>query len=706
MKRQLELVLVTSLFILAAVLRIWDLTTLPPGFSNDELAYIRITETVRQGDVAVYYQVGDMHGRAGLVAIGHMLITELAGGGMLGFRLLSLWTGLGTLALAYAVARRFFGAPVALVTLGAMTVNFRLILLARTPTSEAVIPAYVLVFLLTLAIAFNLRREITFSTPGTPSFALLALILGGVGYVHYTGLILGPITALFFAHLLYTRQPISRRVWSTAVFVLILASVIGMPYLISTFRDAGLSEPHILGNQRPHSLTAALEGLLSAVGSIFWQGDARATHNLPDLPLLGPTMALIAIIGVIEAIRRWREPRYVLVLLVLFAGLLTDAWVGTEVTYAASLVALPALFIMIGIGTRVIWHGLKERDVKSATQLIVVLLVAMLAANANATRIRLFDDWQHHAQVRQDYHANLGYLAAYLDRTPDDLPVSVCTAHLNAPGKIGLTSRQMLRLMLHRDDLALRFSDCWRGLVLIDAGEPMRFAFINAADRAMMPPELASWLDDSTPIPVAGLPSGSVLYLDVGQRVRDAGGQWQTLAPTYYMPDASGNQDPIELPIQLEQNLTFAGYDPQVFTSAPLPGGEPVVLVTYWRVDGPLPKRMGIFAHLLGYTQSEPRVLQIEPWAERNGIDVIPGELKNRDFFIQVSHIWLSENIPPGDYALTVGAYIDSAAVIENHLDALDPALDFQPHGDRLFLGTITVQPPPAESDSPDTDTD
>jgi hypothetical protein len=201
---------------------------------------------------------------------------------------------------------------------------------------------------------------------------------------------------------------------------------------------------------------------------------------------------------------------------------------------------------------------------------------------------------------------------------------------------------------------------------------------------------------------VNGLYTGSVLLLDVEQRIRDAGGQWSALAPVFYMPDGDGQQEPVELPIQLEQNLTFAGYDPKVLASTPHPGGEPLVLVTYWRVDGPLPKRLAIFAHLLGYTQSDPPVLQIEPWAEHNGIDVIPSELHNRDFFVQVSHIWLSENIPPGDYALTVGAYVDSAAVLENHLNALDPALDFQPHGDRLFLGTITV--PPAADEAPDTD--
>jgi hypothetical protein len=316
----------------------------------------------------------------------------------------------------------------------------------------------------------------------------------------------------------------------------------------------------------------------------------------------------------------------------------------------------------------------------------------------------VFNDWPHRAQVQAGYHARLGYLAAYLDRTPDDLPVSFCAARLNEPLAMGLTPRQILRLMMHREDLDIRHSDCRGAIVLINGGAPMRFAFGNVDDRAQMPPELSDWLTDAQPIPVAGLPAGSVLRVDVEQRVRDSGGYWATFSNTYYMPGEDGKLEPVELPAQFEQNLTFAGYDPRVLEGVRQAGGDPVVLITYWRVDGPLPRDLGVFAHLLAYTQTEPRALLLEPWAEANAIDIFPSELKNRDIFAQVSYLWLSENMPPDTYALTVGAYVDTVSVLENHLDVLDPALNFQPHGDRLLLGNIIVEAPapPAEEAPPD----
>lgn len=703
MNRRIELLIATSILVLAAGLRIWDLTTLPPGFSDDELAFIRITETVRQGEVSVYYQVGDAQVRAGMYGVGNVLATELVGGGLFGHRIFPLWMGMLALALLYAVARRLFGVPVALIALGTMAVNLRAVLLARAATSEAVVLPYVLLTLFCLLIALNVRREVEFHIPNTLPFAVMGVLFGASGYLHYAGLVLGPLGALFFVHLVYTRQPLSRRVWSAWVFVIVLATVVSMPYLISTLREPDLSEPYVLVSQRPQSITDAVDGLLQAIGGVIWQGDPDPAHTYAEMALLGPVLAVLLLVGVGTAIRRWRDPRYALLLMVLAAGVLTDAWVRVEPTFSANLVALPAVYVLPGVGALAVWRALRGRGMRNAWQPVTLVLVLILVANVIVIRTRLFDDWRNDDAVRDAYHASLGYLAAYLDRTPDGLPVSMCALRLNEPAESGLTPRQMLRLMMHRDTLHIRHSDCRGGLVLINAGAPMRFAFADIDDRAAMPPELEDWLSEAQAIAVEGLPEGSVLRLDVEQRVRDAGGYWAALAPVFYMPDEEHNAQPVSLPAQLEQNLTFAGYDPRVRESARQAGGDPIVLATYWRVDGRLPGDLGIFAHLLAYPQPEPengtRVPLLEPWAEANSIDVIARELRNRDIFVQVSYLWLSENLKPGPYALTVGAYTDTVTILENHLAVLDSAQDYQPHGDRLLLGDIIVEPPPGESD-------
>lgn len=699
MNRRLELWLVVGLLLLAALLRLWNLVELPPGFSDDELAYIHITESVRSGDVAVYYVAPNGTGRAALYGVANAFITSLAGDGLLGYRLLPAFAGLVTLALLYALARRLFSAPVALIALAIATVNLRLILLARTGTAAAVVPLLVVLVLYVLALAFNLRREIRFHTPGTPVFALLALLLGMGAYLHYSALLLGPLAVLFVAHLLFTRQPISRRVWSAAVFVFVLATIIGGPYVLSTLQDAAQSEPSVYWDARPGSVRQLVDGALHAVGAIFWRGDPSLTHNAAEAPLLGPILGLLLLGGLVETTRHWRDPRYALLGLALLFGLLLDTWIGVEATFTANLILLPAIMILPGVGAKALADGLRTRGGRAVWQPVSLVVITVVAINGLVMRDRLFDDWQHDAAVRRAYSAHMAGVAAYLDHHPEGPPVSLCTARLDSPGEeSGLTPRETLAAMRHREGLAIRHSDCRGGIVLIDAGAPMRFIFARATDRAALPPELREWFSDAEPIPVEGLPNGSVVHLDVQQRLRDAGGQWDALSPVYFMPDDESDGERVDLPVPLGQNLTFAGYDPRALREPYRAGGGPIVLVTYWRVDGELPDDLGFFAHLLAYPNGgddgRARIPLLEPWAESNSIDVVPEELRRRDFVVHVSYLWLAKNLRPAAYALTVGAYTDSVSVLANHLPVLDPVRDYQPHGDRLFLGNIEIQSP------------
>lgn len=695
MNRTHPRLLVTALLVLAAVLRLWDLSHLPPGFSENELAYIRITEAIQAGEVSVYYQVGDGQTRTVLFGGLNALVSTLVGDGLIGYRLLPVWSGLLWLALTYALGRRLFGAPLALATLAIMAVTLRPVLLARTVTAEALVPLYTTLTLYWLARAFNLHRQVTFRVPHTLPFAILAALYGVSGYLHYSALLLGPLGFAFFLHLWLTRQPLSRRVWSMWLFVIALATIVALPYLISTLRDPQMSEAYTWWRERPSGMTAGGDGLLRAIGAIVWQGDARVTANVPEHALLGPALSLLLILGVVTAIRRWRDPRYALLLLTLACGVLTDAWIGREVNFSAHLLALPAVYLLVGVGLHRLWQWLREREVTQAWQPVTALVVVIALVNVWNIRARLFDDWQNDAAVQAAYHSDLATLAAYLDRTPDDLPVSLCVTGLNVPGDAGLSPRQILGLMRHREKQEVRHADCRGGMVLIDAGAPMRFVFADPQDRQTMPPELVDWLSEATPLDAPGMPPGSVWRLDVAQRLRDAGGRWDFLAPAYFMPEGDKSLVQVELPAPFEHGLTFAGYDPGVFNGVRIPGADPIVLVTYWRVDGPLPDDLGIFAHLLGYTQTEPRVLELEPWAEANAIDVVPDELEPRDFFIQVSYIWLRENLRPDTYALTVGAYREYVAVLENHLPVLDATQNYAPRGDRLLLGQITVTPRP-----------
>ena len=485
MKHQHEIALATVLLVLAALLRLWGLAQFPAGFNDNELAHIRITEAVRAGSVSVYYQAGEERVCAGLYGVLNSVLTEAVGDGLIGYRALPFFAAMLTLAATWALARRLFGGAVALVTLGALAVNGRAIALARTGSAEALVPLFVLLVAWGQAIAFHLRHKVRFAPPSTPAFAALGGLLGAAGYLHYSALVLGPVAVLFFVHLRLTRQPLSRRVWGAWVFVVVLATIVGTPYLISTFRDRALSEPYTaFWAQRPADLGTLARGAVNALGGVFLQGDPEPARNAGGLPVLGVWLAMLWALGTVEAARRWRDPRHALLLLLLAAGLLTDAWVGEEATFSANLVALPAVYMLAGVGAWTFWQRLQRRGVRLALQISVFFVVFALGAEVGIWRTQVVDAWENDPATAQAYHANLGRVAAYLDRTPDGLPVSFCAVGLREPTAGGLSPRQMLHVMMHREGMAIRSSNCQSGLALPNAGAPMRLVFADAADRA------------------------------------------------------------------------------------------------------------------------------------------------------------------------------------------------------------------------------
>jgi hypothetical protein len=129
-------------------------------------------------------------------------------------------------------------------------------------------------------------------------------------------------------------------------------------------------------------------------------------------------------------------------------------------------------------------------------------------------------------------------------------------------------------------------------------------------------------------------------------------------------------------PISFGGNITFLGYEPQTVDSYP-PGGI-FTSITYWRVDGVVPPDLRLFTHI----QADPGA---SPAAQTDNIGVEVSQLRSRDVFIQVTFVPLPMSMPPGEYSVSIGAYLQSTgqrmAVLEGD----------RPRGTRLFLGQIQV---------------
>ncbi len=675
--RRLQLSGVVLILLVAAGLRIADLTRLPPGFSDGEIRNIQSAESVRQGAIASLYNVGDPSGGyEGLYPIVQALTTSLIGEGLLCYRIVSLWCGLVSVALMYALARRLFGSYVGLIAAITLTVGLWPVLLSRSAIRETLLLPLGLAMLYTLARALHLGRAVQPNAPATLSYTVLGVLLSMMVYTHWTGLVGGLMLILLLGYLIATRQPVSRWVLSYSGFTLLVVTILGIPYLVVTLRSFPLSGLHVFWTNRPESVGGLIDSTLRTFASVVAAGDPLPQHNLPGSALIGPIGAVLLIVGLLVAIQRFRAPNMAFTLLSLVVGLLPGMWSRGEANFANTILALPAILALIGLGASVVLQRALKTSRLLASWRAALLVAAVTAGSVVYLDDALFRQWANDQAVDSAFHGRLGRLAVYLDHAHDDLTTSICTPNLRGSGSQAMSDPGLFDLMVHRQDIAVRFSDCMTGLVLTQGGTSQRFAYADATASQTISPLLKDWLRTARTIPVEGLPDGAMLGLNVEKDLADTIGKL-ILGHADWDPTSVGPAAEARLPVRMGGYLTFQGY--WLPSGTAYKPGDTVTMVTYWRADGQQTPDLRVFAHILRNPNTEPA-------AQNDLLSVDASLLQDRDVFIQIISIPLPSDFLPGEYHLSIGAY---RSVSQERLPVYDANYE---RGNRLFLDTITVK--------------
>lgn len=664
--------LAVLVLLVAAALRLWLLSGLPPGLSDAEITDLRIVETIRQGRIEVFYNLGT-EGREGLY---HTLLaasTLLTGGGMVGYHVVAVWAGMILLALVYALTTRLYGPLPGVAALLVLVPNLWAILLARSVGREVLVPLLVAGALLAIARAFPVyHHDRSTRPPDTRPFAAMGVVLALSFYTHPVGFPMTLFSVAFIAYLLLSRQPMPRKVLNYTWFGLLVLVILTMPYLISTLRN-----PTLGGAGRLLDGGAALQNVLNSLGGIFLYGDTNPAHNLPGRPLLDVVSGLVVVVGLVSAVRYWRLPRFALPLVALAALAPAALLAGSGFPGYAAL--LPLVAVLFAAGVRTVYSSLPRR-VQSWGMAVLWLLFAV---NVVWVVNDLFFVWRQLPAVQRAYHADLRALAHHADVTADDVPTVVCAPNIDpfAPSSAPLSTTQLMLTMMHgANDRRLRFADCRAGLVIADGGARQQLILSDLRMRDGMHPAIRAWVDRGVPLDAPGVPPGSVLILDVAGPLADMIGLFTTTTPVSYAPDAPGGSATVPPPVQFGGNLTLLGYQrDNAVTYRP---DSIMTLQTYWRVDGAVPPDVRFFTHVL----SDPAaiVTQIDT------INVLTEHLQPRDVLLQITYVPMPLTIPAGAYQVSIGAYQLSD---ETRLTVFDANL--QPRGNRLFLDPITVETSP-----------
>ncbi len=673
-RRQRHLLAATALLLFAAFFRLWNLGSTPPGLSVVELTNAQLADRMRDGDVSVIYdQVTPA--REGLYYAYLAISTAVTGRGIILWRLSSVWLAMLSLAVVARLMRRLFGTRVALMVLGLMSVAFWPVWMGRAVLRVTLMPLMTSAVILMFVRAFQ-SEELT---DASLWFTFGGLALGVAQYVHVTAWTLVILFIAFVAYRWLADRRTLKRYWGNIVYTLALTAILNLPLLIFLSRHPGAREPVPVAEQ-PRLLAEIPERVISSIAALALRGDMLPDHNLPGRPVMGPVIAVLMVVGIGVAIARWRRSSYGLALLWLAIGLLPTAFLPHKPDFEFMAVILPVVFVFPAIGLRAIFKALTRwlRDVPQllAAAAISGLVGVLILGNAYLTYRDYFMIWPEKGDVRMAYQADLGVLARYLDTNDDPTPVSVCSFPADrSRDPFALSNRELLAYLMHRRDRSIRYFDCTQSLILAEGGESQRLIFPRGHYYDHLPGPLLAWMRYAQDEGVPGIRPDVVMRLDASNVLADRAGAFITTAPTAWPPE-SGDIRLAELPVKFGDNIAFLGYTVRDDTLRPT---DWIELTTYWRLDGPPPPDLTLFAHML----SNP-VLVI---AQADGLGVHVSGLQPRDVFLQYSMIQTPGGMAPGSYPLSVGMYFPDTGA---RLPILEGG---SVRADRLFLQSIEVQP-------------
>lgn len=680
MSSRLSYLIAVLLLLLSATLRMTELTTLPQGISNDEITNVRLVGNVQsRGEITVFFQLGD-RGLEGLYHVVVALITAFTGEGTIGYRILSVWVSLLSIAMVYTLVRHLFNPIVALLSMGLLAVNFNSNLLARGISSDAVIIFFVSATMLALARSLPIYRTTRIVTANTISFAALGALWGISFYVHPSSLFIVLGCMVYLIYLIFVRRAMSFRRRSYTGFAILVMLIIAMPYLISSLRL-----PEYAASQRLLSGYdyGVIRSMINGVLGIVLTGDLNPLHNLPGRPLVDVFSGVFMLIGFAACIYNWRAPRFMLLIVLTIFTLPAATLVENSPNFLHYGVILPQLAIFFGLGVYTILRQPIFEDVVF-WRMAVVGITLLFGFNLLWTWQDLFTNWRNHPDVIEAVNGELGQIAHHLDMTGGQMPTLLCNSIWDASEETSAFNRtEKMLVMMNRANFNFREADCRTSIVFTDGGTREQVVLFDHQMQEEINPYLQDWLAQGTFV-TEGVPRNSIVQVELSQELADKAGSFITTAPVSYAPEATGAIAPVSPPIRFGGNLTLLGYEPQVDRTF-MPG-DVIDVITYWRVEGAITPDLTLFTHVL----SDPVTL----FANRDVISVNPERLKERDVFIQITRIQMPETALPIEYFISVGAYGKTS---DDRLPALE---DDEPLGDRIFLYSIDVLPlPEGESD-------
>ncbi|HEY3107290.1 MAG TPA: glycosyltransferase family 39 protein [Chloroflexota bacterium] len=406
--RRTEVAGATAIVLIAWLLRVWELGSLPPGLHHDEAIEGLNALAILSGQLRFWFPAGG--GREPLFMYLAAGAVWALGPTALALRLLAAAASTLAVAASFALLRRIFDRRVALVASALMASSYWQVHTGRLGLRSALLaPLAALAFAL-------LFRGLDRDRPLTAAAGGAAL---GLSVYSYFAARLLPLVALpVLAFELLGRRPAGSASprWRPSAAFLAAAALVALPMALYALRAARanerVNEASILAQPDPGA--ALRESVLGALAMFALRGDEMWKYNLAARPLFSPPLAVAFLFGLALCLLTLRQRGARTALIWLVAMTLPSA-LATESPHfirisgiAPVLFALPAL-PLARLGAR--WPRLAPLG-----------LALLLAATSGLTWRDYFLTWGRSPETGPAFAYDMAAAAAMLRQLPADEP--------------------------------------------------------------------------------------------------------------------------------------------------------------------------------------------------------------------------------------------------------------------------------------------
>ncbi|PSO44034.1 hypothetical protein BRC21_02035, partial [Candidatus Saccharibacteria bacterium SW_7_54_9] len=334
---------------------------------------------------------------------------------VLALRIVPAMLGILAILLTYLAAQAWFSRRTALVAAFLMASAPWAVHISRLSDYTALVPVLVPLGMWAVARALRSNKALWYVITG---LTLGGLSYGGVPF--YTWIVLLPALGVFVRRyyrdrMKYAGQPI--------LIVLLSMAIAGAPRIILGVLGSGaervreVGEAMVLAAQTP--VLTGWELLLNGIaglGLFHIQGDQSVLHNLPGMPLLGGVVGVLFLLGILLALRRFRDIRYGALVITLASLFLVNLFGAGQPAAARNVAMLPIACILAAVGLIELfarWRGVFPRNVL-ALQLAAGVILLTLGASTFYNWQHYFVAWANTPEVFTAYHERHVQAARYL----------------------------------------------------------------------------------------------------------------------------------------------------------------------------------------------------------------------------------------------------------------------------------------------------